>query len=177
MNIVPSLCATGPSTFLFRQPQVTAWLRWLTVLSSLGRREDPAAGRPAKPPVCDSMAPWLLGESIRRTAGGSQGSTEVTGVPGEAHARGRTSATPVCLLCRQDRPLRRGGWRVGYGPEQARWRSISLDHCALLDEGDDAHGVCASGTHARIDFVHLRDKARPGAPRGRWNNLTDFLDG
>jgi len=52
-----------------------------------------------------------------------------------------------------------------------------LDHCGLLDEGDDAHEACASGTHERIDFVHLLDEARPGPLRGRWNNLTDFLDG
>jgi hypothetical protein len=52
-----------------------------------------------------------------------------------------------------------------------------LDHCRLFNEGDDAHGTCASGTHERIDFVHLPNEARPGALRDRWNNLTDFLDG
>ena len=34
-----------------------------------------------------------------------------------------------------------------------------FDHGRLFNEGDDPHGSGASGTHARIDFVHLLDEA------------------
>ena len=61
------------------------------------------------------------------------------------------------------------GWAMGRGRPQGQVAEDLLDHCWLLDEGDDAHGTCAAGTHERIHFVDLLDEARPGHFRGRWN--------
>jgi hypothetical protein len=52
-----------------------------------------------------------------------------------------------------------------------------LDHCGLLDEGDDAHGTCASGTHERIRLVYgtlqpMSPSALPQSMASRRPNLS-----
>ena len=66
---------------------------------------------------------------------------------------------------------------MGRGRPQGQVAEDLLDHCWLLDEGDDAHGTCAAGTHERIHFVDLLDEARPRALRGRARDFGAFLDG
>jgi hypothetical protein len=52
-----------------------------------------------------------------------------------------------------------------------------LDHCRLSNKRNDPHGAGTAGTHEWIDFVPLLDQPRPGALGGRWNNVTEFVDG
>ena len=44
---------------------------------------------------------------------------------------------------------------MGRGRPEGQMAEDLLDHCGLFDEGDDAHGACASRTHERIHLGHL----------------------